>query len=405
MSAFETQIDKVRKYFEEHKAECYPFENAILREKDEYIKSLYFRMLCTLIRYTGEASDMQVLYVRRLIAGSNAENEFQDYMKMALALDISDVEEFISIFREDSLRYYFCIDGAILLAVAEMEDKKYELLAELVEMLGITHEELEYLTTAAHAIIVQNSELFDEAKALIPDTMRSLSMFHYVRGFYAGAIVDTPEEIHIYSCDKSEVDLLQYGVLKNKKVVIENISGVLKSNIYFKGCAEVVIRNCKFTGNKYYFEFGGIGNVLIENCALSDFTNRFARTIDTNNLIVRKNRFVNCGYTKDMDVRGGVIFSEGNNVNKIILESNELLSCYIARETQRDNWGCTGIFFHHNYQHTAVGSIAIKGNRFSGCQCRKNGNLNEAYISAYSFERIEEGNICTGSVTRIFEYT
>ena len=41
MSDYEKHIDKIRKYFEEHKAERYPFENALLSEKDEYVKSLY----------------------------------------------------------------------------------------------------------------------------------------------------------------------------------------------------------------------------------------------------------------------------------------------------------------------------------------------------------------------------
>ena len=57
MSDYEKHVDEIRKYFEEHKAERYPFENALLREKDEYVKSLYFRMLCTLVRYTGEPDE------------------------------------------------------------------------------------------------------------------------------------------------------------------------------------------------------------------------------------------------------------------------------------------------------------------------------------------------------------
>ena len=145
MSDYEKHVDEIRKYFEEHKAERYPFENALLREKDEYVKSLYFRMLCTLVRYTGEPDEMQVLYIRRLLAGAHAENQFQDYMKMALDLDRGDIDEFVSLFAEDELRYYFCIDGSILLSVARAGDKQYELLAELAELLGINQKELAYL--------------------------------------------------------------------------------------------------------------------------------------------------------------------------------------------------------------------------------------------------------------------
>ena len=245
MSDYEKNIDKIRKYFEEHKAERYPFENALLSEKDEYVKSLYFRMLCTLTRYTGEPSEMQVLYIRRLIAGSHAENKFEDYMRMALDLDTEDIDEFISVFEEDDLKYYFCIDGAILLSVIEPHDKNYELLAELIELLGITQRELRHLTTVAKAVISQSVELFNEAQKLASETTRNLSLYHYVANFYAGVILSTPKELHIYSCHRTNVDLAQHSTFRSKKVIIENISSALKFNCVFDGCEEVLIRNCK----------------------------------------------------------------------------------------------------------------------------------------------------------------
>lgn len=400
MSTFEERIDKVREYFKEHKAERYPFENTALSEKDEYIKSLYFRMLCTVIRYTGEASEMQVLYVKRLIAGCNGESEFQDYMKMALDLDISDVEEFISVFREDALRYYFCIDGAILLSASETEEKKYELLAELIETLGITHGELKYLAAVAQSVVLQSSEKFDEAKTFAPDTLCPLSMYHYVQGFYAGAIVDTPNEIHIFSCDRSEVDLSAYGVLKNKKVIIENISCSFKGDVILEGCAEVIIRNCKFMGSQYHFEFNTIGNVIIENCDIRDFSNRFALFDNTNNFTVLNNRFFNCGCTGDGDIYGGVLWNNSNCSKNIILENNELLNCYVARTDYRYNYYATGIFLNIE---GGIENIKVLRNHFSGCECRNNGNMMEAYINGSAESKVEEGNVCTGAVQRIYK--
>lgn len=399
MSTFEERIDKVREYFKEHKAERYPFENTALSEKDEYIKSLYFRMLCTLIRYTGEASEMQVLYVKRLIAGCNGESEFQDYMKMALDLDISDVEEFISVFREDGIRYYFCIDGAILLSAAETEEKKYELLAELIETLGITHGELKYLAAVAQSVVLQSSEKFDEAKTFAPDTLCPLSMYHYVQGFYAGAIVDTPNEIHIFSCDRSEVDLSAYGVLKNKKVIIENISCSFKGDVILEGCAEVLIRNCKFMGSQYNFKFNTIGNVIIENCDVRDFTNRFAYFSNTDNFTVLNSRFFNCGCTGSGNIYGGVLYNSGNCSKNIILENNELLNCYVARTAYHCYSYATGIFL--NIQG-GLENIKVLRNHFSGCECRNNGNKVWAYITGYAESEVEEDNVCMGPVKKIY---
>lgn len=401
MSDFEKRIDKIRKYFDEHKAERYPFENTLLREKDEYVKSLYFRMLCTLVRYTGEPSEMQVLYICRLIAGSDAESEFQDYMKMALDLDTEDIDEFISVFEEDDLKYYFCIDGTILLSVVNGAEKNYELLAELIEMLGIINIELKYLTMVAKAIITQSSKLFDEAKGYVSDTTENLSMFLYVWGFYTGTVIDTPSEIHIYSKDKSCVNMSDYATFKVKKVTIENVTIDLQDDVVFENCEEVVIKNCKFLGDKCRCLFFNVGKVVIENCNISNFNNRFMILQDCKELIVSKNHFTNCGYTEESDVRGGVIYSEGEESAVIILKNNTLQNCYIARKTQRYNWGCTGIFI--NNASYSIEMLQVVGNHFIGCQCKNNGNFSEAYISANAHQVVDEDNVCTGSVKTIFE--
>lgn len=345
MSDFEKRIDKIRKYFEEHKAERYPFENTLLSEKDEYVKSLYFRMLCTLVRYTGEPSEMQVLYIRRLIAGSHAESGFEDYMKMALDLDKGDIEEFVSIFAEDELRYYFCIDCSILLSTVRTEDKNYELLAELVELLGINRKELSYIVFVAKAIISQDTELFDETKAIAPQTTKHLSMYHYVQAFYVGAIVDTSERLHIYSCEKAEVDLSKYSPINAKKVIVENVLISLKADVFFENCEEVIFLNTDVKVNDYRLEFKNVVNVIFESslfengkqypimfnhcgkvqmysCRFRNFISRTIQEENVENFSVSKSTFDKCEYqynrgTNDWESFGGVIFSNSPGSNGI----------------------------------------------------------------------------------------
>lgn len=343
MSDYEKNIDKIRKYFEEHKAELYPFENALLSEKDEYVKSLYFRMLCTLTRYTGEPSEMQVLYIRRLLAGSHAESEFEDYMKMALDLDKGDIDEFMSIFAEDELRYYFCIDGSILLSAVKADDKNYELLAELVELLGINRKELSYIVSVAKAIITQDSELFDETKEIAPQTTKQLSMYHYVQAFYAGAIVDTSERLHIYSCEKAEVDLSKYSPIKAKKVIVENVLISLKADVFFENCEEVIFLNtdvkvndCRLgfknvvsvmfenalfeNGKQYPIMFNHCGKIQMYSCRFRNFISRTIQEENVANFSISKSSFDKCEYqysrdTEDWKSFGGVIFSNSPGSN------------------------------------------------------------------------------------------
>lgn len=406
MDTFENRIDKVRQYFEEHKAERYPFNNQVLAERDEYTKSMYFRMLCVLIRYIGEPDDMQVLYVRRLIAGCRTEHEFTDYMRMALELDIKDVEAFISAFQEDVLKYYFCIDGSILLSVVEVDQKSYELLAELIEMLRITQTELVYLTAVSKAIIMQSTELYDEAKALSPDTTTELPLFHYICGFYSGFLSDSLLKIHVYSNDKSVWDATSWTLPKTiftaQTVIIENFQGTLPDNIVFKDCSEVVLKNCGFIGNAFHFDFNNVGRVRIENCIISDFSNRFAEFTGINELNVCNNRFIYCGYEGSGDIRGGVILVRRSNVDCISIERNDVNNCYIACSTYRYNYGCTAVLYTDEYD-VKVKTIQVIGNHFSGCQCKNNGNYTEAYVRCNTSQKTEENNVLSGGITRLFE--
>ena len=371
----------------------------MLAEKEEYIKSLYLRMLCALIRYTGEPSAMQVLYVRRLMAGINVEAAFEDYMKMALDLNTTDVDEFIAAYKQDTLKHYFCIDAIILLSVAENAEKNYELLAELVEMLGINREQLKYLTAVAKAIVMQSSELFDEAKKLLPDSLLNLSLFHYIDGFYTGKIVDTYEKRYLYSPNKGMIDLTSYNA---KQVIIENISATLQHDVDFNGCEEVIIRNCKFYDSEYNFNFISVGKVIIENCEIVNFSNRVAYFSGVNDMIIDGNKFVNCGCTGEFDTVGGVFYcSEGGCIDFVILQNNELINCYVARTNYKSNYWATDIFIHFDNE---VNDIKIVGNHFIGGECRNNGTRkNAAYICCHSENILEEKNICRGSVNRIFQ--
>lgn len=410
MSDFEKHIDEIRRYFDEHKAERYPFENALLGEKDEYVKSLYFRMLCTLVRYTGEPGEMQALYIRRLIAGSHAESEYPDYMKMALDLDREDIGEFISMFGENDLKYYFCIDGAIVLTVGESSDKNYELLAELIELLGITRDELTYLISVSKAIISLNSDQFEEAKRNSPETTKELSLYHYAAGFYTGMLVDTPELRHIYSCNKAEINLSNYTDYKAERVILENVTISLQESIVFDGCSEVIMRRCSFHGNSCPFEFRRVGQVIIEECEISDFSNRFAVFTDTSNLYLRRNRFINCGCTNANNannvffsntIYGGVLLSNGEEMDSVVIENNKLLNFYV-RNAKSNGCGVSGILLH---LERGVRQIIVTGNRFSGCECYNNGNRRESYITGlYADNAYETDNVCEGPVRRIFEW-
>ena len=359
MSTYQERIDTVRKYFQSLKANRYPFVNETLAEKDEYTKSLYFRLLCALVRYTCEPNQMQVLYIERLIAGCKAEQKYRDYMRMALELEIKDVEEFVSALKETELKYYFCIDGSILLMLSNSDDKNYELLAEIVEIFGITRQEVQYLALASRAIVAQNSTMFEETLAQSPESMFSLSLFPYIADFHTGLVSNTDQKVYLYSFSKAKVDISNYQHLKPNKLVIENIILDHKDKmLQFQGYHEIVLRRCSVNLSELKLQFENISNVVLDRCVfdggakekevtlesviLNDcthvqikncvFKNFSLRTIKENyvsNMLIENSCFENCiNSYKSSDYiggLGGVIYSYTSGIT--VLSECQFVNC------------------------------------------------------------------------------
>ena len=399
MNDFEKIVDIIRMHCEKMKAKQYPLANSLLAQKDEYTKSLYIRMLCVLIQYANDTNEMQVIYLRRLIAGIDAEQSFQDYMKMALNITTGDVDEFINLLKDNDLRYFFCMDGIILLSIISSTDKQFELLAELMELLKINFKEVEYLSHLSKAIIEQNSQIITDEYC--PKSLEKISFYHYLKDFFTGTIVNTNEMYHLYSHNKEVLSLTNSVCFTSENVIIENITADIVEDIVFDGCATVTIKKCTFSGHSSSFVFKRVGKVIVEECDINNFNNRFANFHSTNNIIIRKCNFLNCGCTSAGDIKGGVIYTGSDVVDNIILEGNKLNNCYVERVERRHNYWATAVFL---YTERGANNMEVLGNIFNGCACRNNGDFKNAYISTNCIgTAIEKDNICNGSVKEIFE--
>lgn len=332
MSTYQERIDTVRKYFQSLKANRYPFVNETLAEKDEYTKSLYFRLLCTLVRYTCEPNQMQVLYIERLIAGCKAEQKYRDYMRMALELEIKDVEEFVSALKETELKYYFCIDGSILLMLSNSDDKNYELLAEIVEIFGITRQEVQYLALASRAIVAQNSTMFEDAQKQSPESMSSLFLFPYIANFHTGLVINDRKIFHMYSYEKSYVDLSRFSSVTSQTVILDNSIISLQKNISFEDCDTVIFRDCNFDLNEFCLLFHRVNLVSFENCTFAGGKKR-PITFD----ICSEVQILMCTFK---GFSSQTIKEE--NVEKIIIKDSSFNDCIYEHQSFSHNWMSKG---------------------------------------------------------------
>lgn len=117
MSKSNKNIEEIRKMLKDLKSKKYEIVNPDLVELDEYIKSLYIKVLCTVVQYENDPTDMQILFLKRIINGIGVEDSVEEYMRKALEISEQDIQEFLSIVGDSKIKYYFATDGLILLSI------------------------------------------------------------------------------------------------------------------------------------------------------------------------------------------------------------------------------------------------------------------------------------------------
>ena len=395
MEQFHKKIDGIRKMLEEMKGHKYAIANPDLVSLDEYVKSLYIQVLCTVVQYENEPVDMQILYLKRIVNGIGVEDPVEEYMRKALEISETDIQEFLSHMKEGKARYYFALDAILLVSLAQTSQPSYEYVAELMELLEIDKQSLSHLAMVAKSILVQESTDFDSAKEHATEYTAELNFKPYIHNYYVGAIVDTPIEKYYASPDivlENEIELpTSY---EERLVTFENLVITVSEEWYFNGCEKVRFKNCRLVGNKGNLQFDSVGTIELENSSFTDFDNRVAWIERVNSFIVENCKFVKCGYDSYGDEVGGVFginINSNETIERIVIENNDLHNCYIRARTYRYNYGVSGVFIGRK-QYTWVTEVKVTNNHITGCQCINNGNYTRSLIHGLSTVNLEETN-------------
>lgn len=395
MEQFHKKIDGIRKMLEEMKGQKYAIANPDLVSLDEYVKSLYIQVLCTVVQYENEPADMQILYLKRIVNGIGVEDPVEEYMRKALEISETDIQEFLSHMKEGKARYYFALDAILLVSLAQTSQPSYEYVAELMELLEIDKQSLSHLAMVAKSILVQESTDFDSAKEHATEYTAELNFKPYIHNYYVGAIVDTPIEKYYASPDivlENEIELpTSY---EERLVTFENLVITVSEEWYFNGCEKVRFKNCRLVGNKGNLQFDSVGTIELENSSFTDFDNRVAWIERVNSFIVENCKFVKCGYDSYGDEVGGVFginINSNEKIERIVIENNDLHNCYIRARTYRYNYGVSGVFIGRK-QYTWVTEVKVTNNHITGCQCINNGNYTRSLIHGLSTVNLEETN-------------
>lgn len=382
------------------KVEMYAIVNPELAALDEYTKNLYLKVLCTVIQYENEPSEMQTLYLKRLIAGIGTEEPLEEYMRKALEISDVDIKEFISYMKENQVRYYFALESMVLTAMGQQTQNNYEYLAELIELCGITKEDLKYLAFIAESILRQDSGYYDTAKDSINDRTRSLNFYPYISNYYAGALIDNDNEQYYTApgLGMNTNDIILPAEYTARKVTFRNLVINLGEVCKFEGCETVDFINCKITtDNSKALYFKAIGKVSFTECEFYDMDNHVACFAAVNNVEIKQCTLRNCGWMCGRNNYGALFkyyWPLGDTFNFI---NNKVLNCYIKNT---DSYGgSTGILIDSG----EIGEGIIRGNEFIGCQCINNNDYTDAIIRGGKNHFNYLDNKMTGAVTRLFE--
>lgn len=409
MDSFKKNIEGIRHLMKDMKAEKYAIINPDLVEVDEYIKNLYIKVLCTVIQYDNDPSDMQVLFLKRIVCGMKLDDSVEEYMRKALEISEDDIHEFISIFTEQKYKYYFALDGLLLVSMGNGKGMNYEYLAELVELIEINKMDLEYISLVARSVLQQESSFYEQAKTLINDRVSVLDFTPYINSFYVGATVDTDMYKHYYAPDKKCSSSMIYpNTYKTRNVIFENLIITITNSWRFDGCESVVFKNCELNSKGGMLEFNAVGKAIFEKCKVTNFNYRFAHFNYLNSLDIIGCEFIDCGYTCDKAQRGGVFAvknAKDNPIRQIKISQNKVLNCYI--KASMNVTSVSGAFFGFEDSNYYVGErFEVSDNVFNGCRCINYYGYTPAiigYLKCSKGEVIEKNNQCNGEVARVLE--
>lgn len=430
------KIKDINKMLEELKDENYIIRNKVLEEKDEYKKFLYINMLCTVIQYDNEPSKEQISFLNRIVKGICCENKKEYYMRKALETDGKILKEFVDEYKETERKYYFALDGIILINLTKESQKNYEYLGELIEVLGITQKEADYISQIAKSVLLQDSEVYENAKEIKNKNTENLNFIEYIKNYFTGRIVNTDTDMYIYSADQSEIefggrDNNEYydEVFYKRNIVFDNLKINFLGGATFRGCEKVTFKNCDITAVCGNLVFNGVGNINIENSKIHNIYDRAMELNACDNLSIYNSEIFDCDHIKKSVyynslkeeeikkilgpvgyyinvITGGFAKISGNSFNSISIVNSKISDLLLKSTEEYNNYKLisTGSFMH--IDNMPINEIHIENSEFYGCRAT---NSKREYLDVAAIycrkpnELILENNICSGGTSRLIE--
>lgn len=114
MGNIDNLVEGMRTNLKKQRPQNHPIEGHPIAETDEYIRKIYFDMLCVIAQYACDDAEKRLAFVERIHTGSGLKTEFSEHIKNAMSITPDKLDEFFGQCKENDLTVNFIIDGLLI---------------------------------------------------------------------------------------------------------------------------------------------------------------------------------------------------------------------------------------------------------------------------------------------------
>ena len=90
------RVDRIRTFFKKVQPQNHPIKDHPVAGCDEYVKGIYFDMLCVIAMYENDDTENQNRFIQRLMAGSGDTLTITEHNQRAMEITTEKMSEFIT---------------------------------------------------------------------------------------------------------------------------------------------------------------------------------------------------------------------------------------------------------------------------------------------------------------------
>ena len=295
------RVDRIRTFFKKVQPQNHPIKDHPVAGCDEYVKGIYFDMLCVIAMYENDDTENQNRFIQRLMAGSDDTLTITDHIKRTMEITTEKTSEFITQVQSNDLVYIFFIDSLIISCANGLPNRKQtEFLAELGDTLGLNKASIKFCSELAVGILEQD---FDKIKDSVSRYKNVETIVEsadcYIKPLINNNITSNDNCMYYYSLVRgNKAFFKEEKLFKNcDSVVLENLK--IDKRIYFNSIKEVKIIGCLFENISELISvlFSGVQKVIIDNCEFRNLKSVLSFDSENTNVIISNSYFYDCHAT------------------------------------------------------------------------------------------------------------